>query len=94
MACYAIKALLPDAMARQISMLMADELDKKVNQLAECCHCSYTEAVHHLLWRSLADTGGGDLWQAKRMREVGRSSDDIKVFINMNPDNYKTNRSR
>ena len=81
-------------MARQISMLMADELDEKVGQLAECCNCSYTEAVHHLLWRSLAGAGGGDLRQAKRQRAEGRSGGDIKVIINMNPDNYITNRSR
>ena len=81
-------------MARQISMLMADELDEKVGQLADYCHCSYTEAVHHLLWRSFGGDGGGDLLSAQRLRTEGRSSDYIKTVIDMNPDNYIANRRK
>lgn len=89
--CYRMKVLQLNAMARRVSVMMADEFDIKIGQLAECCHCSYTEAMHHLLWHSFRGGGTSDLNVAKKMR--GSPAETIRLALGMTPDNYVTTRA-
>ena len=77
-------------MARHISVNMADELDAKVGQLAEHCRCTYTDALHHLLWRTFQGFGRADLDTAKRLSLEGKSSKTIRFTIQMSSTNYRT----